>query len=176
MAKMAQTSKLTSVLNLQICQSMSLCLPCVLILKYIIEYFIVHIFIYRNGYTLNGHDVLPDIQELPPSRPMTPNEQMDIMRAIEDEVLQATGIPSERDEQVRIQLLNLHILKLILVEFSKIFVVTYQYYHINVNLLVKSVFGHLFEFCMCFFFCRDIITTLRKESNVPCLPHNTRMS
>lgn len=157
MAKMAQTSKLTSVLNLQICQSMSLCLPCVLILKYIIEYFIVHIFICRNGYTLNGHDVLPDIQELPPSRPMTPNEQMDIMRAIEDEVLQATGIPSERDEQVRIQLLNLHILKLILVEFSKIFVVTYQYYRINVNLLVKSVFGHLFEFCMCFFFAEILL-------------------
>ena len=71
-----------------------------------INHFIVHFLsifyklLYRNGYTLNGHDVLPDIQELPPSRPMTPNEQMDIMRAIEDEVLQATGLPSERDEQV----------------------------------------------------------------------------
>ncbi|XP_061175178.1 dynein axonemal heavy chain 3-like [Saccostrea echinata] len=53
----------------------------------------------KNGYSLNGHEVLPDIQELPPSRPMTPNEQMDIMRAIEDEVIQETGIPSERDEQ-----------------------------------------------------------------------------
>lgn len=86
----------------------------------IIEYIIVHIFIYRNGYTLNGHDVLPDIQELPPSRPMTPNEQMDIMRAIEDEVLQATGTPSERDEQVRIQLPNLHFVKLILVELKNL--------------------------------------------------------
>jgi hypothetical protein len=54
----------------------------------------------RNGYSLNGHDVLPDIQELPPSRPMTPNEQMDIMIAIEEEVLQATGTPSDRDGQV----------------------------------------------------------------------------
>lgn len=68
---------------------------------------------------------------------MTPNEQMDIMRAIEDEVLQATGTPSERDEQVIIQLPNLHFVKLILVEFSKIFVDTYQYYCKNVNLLVK---------------------------------------
>ena len=53
----------------------------------------------RNG-TLNLFEVLPDIQELPPSRPMTPNEQMDIMLAIEDEVKQDTGEPSERDEKV----------------------------------------------------------------------------
>lgn len=131
MAKMAQTSKLTTVLNFQICQSMSLCLSCVYIFGYY-TIFIVHIFIYRNGYTLNGHDVLPDIQDLPPSRPMTPNEQMDIMRAIEDEVLQATGTPSERDEQVRIQLPNLHFLKLILVEFSKSL-----YLHTNITYKCK---------------------------------------
>lgn len=113
---MALTSKLTTVFRF-----VNQCLYVYLFCKFldIIEYIIVHIFIYRNGYTLNGHDVLPDIQELPPSRPMTPNEQMDIMRAIEDEVLQATGTPSERDEQVRIQLPNLHFVKLILVELKK---------------------------------------------------------
>ena len=51
---------------------------------------------------LNGHkSPLPDISELPPSRPLTPSEQMDIMLAIEQEELEATGIPSERDEEVR---------------------------------------------------------------------------
>ena len=43
---------------------------------------------------------LPDIPELPPSRPLTPSEQMDIMRAIEQEEVDATGIPSDRDEEV----------------------------------------------------------------------------
>ena len=52
-----------------------------------------------NG--MNGHDVLPDISsDLPPSRPFTPNEQMDIMRAFEDHELSETGEPSARDEEV----------------------------------------------------------------------------
>ncbi|XP_033740540.1 dynein heavy chain 3, axonemal-like isoform X1 [Pecten maximus] len=50
----------------------------------------------KNG--MNGYEVLPDIQDLPPSRPMTPTEQMDIMLAIEEENRQQTGEPTERDE------------------------------------------------------------------------------
>lgn len=52
-----------------------------------------------NG--MNGHNVLPDIStDLPPSRPFTPSEQMDIMRAFEDHELSETGEPSNRDEEV----------------------------------------------------------------------------
>lgn len=52
-----------------------------------------------NG--VNGHDVLPDIgTEIPPSRPFTPNEQLDIMRAFEDHEITETGEPSSRDEEV----------------------------------------------------------------------------
>ena len=57
-----------------------------------------------SGEQVNGmgkSPALPDIQELPPSRPLTPIEQMDIMLAIEEEEKQSTGIPSERDEEVR---------------------------------------------------------------------------
>jgi hypothetical protein len=44
---------------------------------------------------LSGHDVLPDIStEGPPSRPFTPNEQMDIMRAFEDHELNFDFIDS----------------------------------------------------------------------------------
>ncbi|XP_063446016.1 dynein axonemal heavy chain 3-like isoform X5 [Mytilus trossulus] len=51
-----------------------------------------------NG--VNGHDVLPDIgTEIPPSRPFTPNEQLDIMRAFEDHEITETGEPSSRDEE-----------------------------------------------------------------------------
>ncbi|KAK7111861.1 dynein axonemal heavy chain 3-like isoform X2 [Littorina saxatilis] len=42
---------------------------------------------------------LPDIAEMPPSRPMTPSEQVDIMLAIEEEELQATGAPTQQDEE-----------------------------------------------------------------------------
>lgn len=50
---------------------------------------------------MNGHDILPDIStEGPPSRPFTPNEQMDIMRAFEDHELSEAGEPSNRDEEV----------------------------------------------------------------------------
>lgn len=45
---------------------------------------------------------LPDIAEMPPSRPMTPSEQVDIMLAIEEEELQATGAPTQQDEEVRL--------------------------------------------------------------------------
>jgi len=44
--------------------------------------------------------VLPDIQDLPPSRPLTPNEQMDIMLSIEDDEKQRVGEPTVRDEEV----------------------------------------------------------------------------
>ncbi|OPL20490.1 dynein axonemal heavy chain, partial [Mytilus galloprovincialis] len=51
-----------------------------------------------NG--VNGHDVLPEIgTEIPPSRPFTPNEQLDIMRAFEDHEITETGEPSSRDEE-----------------------------------------------------------------------------
>ena len=50
---------------------------------------------------VNGNkSPLPEIPELPPSRPLTPSEQMDIMLAIEEEEMQSTGTPSERDEEV----------------------------------------------------------------------------
>lgn len=52
-----------------------------------------------NG-DVNGHtSPLPEISELPPSRPLTPTEQMDIMLAIEEEELHTTGLPSDRDEE-----------------------------------------------------------------------------
>ncbi|XP_041362756.1 dynein heavy chain 3, axonemal-like isoform X2 [Gigantopelta aegis] len=40
---------------------------------------------------------IPEVEELPPSRPLTPTEQMDIMLAIEEEVKSETGEPSEKD-------------------------------------------------------------------------------
>ena len=50
---------------------------------------------------MSGHDVLPDIStEGPPSRPFTPNEQMDIMRAFEDHEISESGEPTNRDEEV----------------------------------------------------------------------------
>ncbi|KAK6187847.1 hypothetical protein SNE40_005782 [Patella caerulea] len=50
-----------------------------------------------NGW-IGGHtSPLPDIDSLPPSRPLTPTEQMDIMLAIESEELQQTGTASDRD-------------------------------------------------------------------------------
>ncbi|KAL8573170.1 Dynein heavy chain 3, axonemal [Nucella lapillus] len=49
---------------------------------------------------INGkRSPLPEISELPPSRPLTPSEQMDIMLAIEEEELQSTGTPSGRDAE-----------------------------------------------------------------------------
>ena len=41
-----------------------------------------------------------EIDDRPPSRPLTPNEQMDIMLAIETEDIEQTGIPSDRDLEV----------------------------------------------------------------------------
>ena len=42
-----------------------------------------------------------EVQEGPPSRPLTPNEQIDIMLAIETEDMDQTGTPSDRDLEVR---------------------------------------------------------------------------
>ncbi|XP_046326217.1 dynein axonemal heavy chain 3-like [Haliotis rufescens] len=47
-----------------------------------------------NGQLSPRQEVVP---ELPPSRPLTPTEQMDIMRAIEEEEAQLSGEPNERD-------------------------------------------------------------------------------
>ena len=41
-----------------------------------------------------------EMNELPPSRPLTPSEQLDIMRYIEEEELQVAGEPSDRDKEV----------------------------------------------------------------------------
>lgn len=51
-----------------------------------------------NGQLSPRQEVVP---ELPPSRPLTPTEQMDIMRAIEEEEAQQSGEPNERDLEVR---------------------------------------------------------------------------
>lgn len=40
------------------------------------------------------------MDETPPSRPLTPNEQIDIMTAIEREDDLETGLPSDRDLEV----------------------------------------------------------------------------
>ncbi|ESO89088.1 hypothetical protein LOTGIDRAFT_210054 [Lottia gigantea] len=45
----------------------------------------------------NGSSPLPDIEELPPSRPLTPTEQIDIMLQAETELLEKTGSASDRD-------------------------------------------------------------------------------
>ncbi|WAQ96862.1 DYH3-like protein [Mya arenaria] len=54
-----------------------------------------------NGHA-NGHEEglspeLEEVEEMPPSRPLTPNEQMDIMRSIETEDDIQTGLPTDRD-------------------------------------------------------------------------------
>ena len=41
-----------------------------------------------------------EVDDRPPSRPLTPNEQMDIMLAIETEDIEQTGIPTDRDLEV----------------------------------------------------------------------------
>jgi len=62
-----------------------------------------------NGKATNGHTngqaeaespELVEEDEMPPSRPLTPHEQMDIMRSIEEEDDLQTGLPSERDLEV----------------------------------------------------------------------------
>lgn len=45
---------------------------------------------------------LPEVEEMPPSRPLTPHEQIDIMMAIEHEDDIQTGLPSERDLEVMV--------------------------------------------------------------------------
>lgn len=40
------------------------------------------------------------MDETPPSRPLTPNEQIDIMMAIEKEDDLETGLPTDRDLEV----------------------------------------------------------------------------
>lgn len=49
----------------------------------------------------NGHAAILEEPVLPPSRPLTPTEQMDIMHSIEMEELAATvGEPSKTDTEV----------------------------------------------------------------------------
>ncbi|XP_052264555.1 dynein axonemal heavy chain 3-like isoform X1 [Dreissena polymorpha] len=59
-----------------------------------------------NGHAANGNgydgdhsprEQLEEVDEMPPSRPLTPHEQMDIMRSIEIEDDIQTGLPTERD-------------------------------------------------------------------------------
>ncbi|KAK3579501.1 hypothetical protein CHS0354_028323 [Potamilus streckersoni] len=56
-----------------------------------------------NGHIENGGSPertsprIPEDSDLPPSRPLTPNEQMDIMLAIEREDQEESGQPSDRD-------------------------------------------------------------------------------
>ena len=45
---------------------------------------------------------LPEVDDTPPSRPLTPHEQMDIMREIEKEDDEQTGLPSDRDLEVNV--------------------------------------------------------------------------
>ena len=51
-------------------------------------------------YERNQSPELVEVDETPPSRPLTPNEQIDIMMAIEREDDVVTGLPSDRDLQV----------------------------------------------------------------------------
>lgn len=44
---------------------------------------------------------IQEVTNMPPSRPLTPTEQIDIMLAIESEDMCEADVSSERDEEVR---------------------------------------------------------------------------